>query len=141
MGYYQANVAKSLDFAAHLLRNGCGRLIFSSSAAIYRASADLTVYEDSPIDPQSPHAHTKAVCEAMFADIAAAQPIRVLSLQYFNPIGADPMTSATPSARSAAPARCALVWLKSGSRRCARCSCRCRGLRPSAVSRCGILNC
>ena len=88
--YYRANVTKSLDFVAHLLRNGCGRLIFSSSAAIYRASADLTVDEDSPIDPQSPYARTKAVCEAMFADIAAAQPIRVLSLRYFNPIGADP---------------------------------------------------
>ena len=90
VGYYRANVAKSLNFAAHLLRNGCRRLIFSSSAAIYRAGADLTVDEDSPIDPQSPYARTKAVCEAMFADIAAAQPIRVLSLRYFNPIGADP---------------------------------------------------
>jgi UDP-glucose 4-epimerase len=83
-------VAKSLEFTAHLLRNGCERLIFSSSAAIYRASEDLTVDEDSPIDPQSPYARTKAVCEAMFADIASAQPIRVLSLRYFNPIGADP---------------------------------------------------
>ena len=88
--YYRANVAKSLDFAAHLLRNGCERLIFSSSAAIYRADEDLTVDEDSFVDPQSPYARTKAVCEAMFADIAAAQPIRVLSLRYFNPIGADP---------------------------------------------------
>ena len=90
VGYYRANVAKSLEFAAHLLRNGCQRLIFSSSAAIYRASEDLSVDEDSPIDPQSPYARTKAVCEAMFADIAASQPIRVLSLRYFNPIGADP---------------------------------------------------
>ena len=90
VGYYRANVTKSLDFVAHLLRNGCGRMIFSSSAAIYRASADLTVDEDSPVDPQSPYARTKAVCEAMFADIAAARPIRVLSLRYFNPIGADP---------------------------------------------------
>ena len=88
--YYRANVTKSLEFAAHLLRNGCGRLIFSSSAAIYRAGADLSVDEDSVIDPLSPYARTKAVCEAMFADIAAAQPIRVLSLRYFNPIGADP---------------------------------------------------
>jgi UDP-glucose 4-epimerase len=88
--YYRANVAKSLEFAAHLVRNGCGRLIFSSSAAIYAASQDLTVDEDSPVDPQSPYARTKAVCEAMFADIAAAEPIRVLSLRYFNPIGADP---------------------------------------------------
>ncbi len=90
VGYYRANVAKSLEFVAHLLRNGCGRLIFSSSAAIYRAGADLSVDEDSAVDPQSPYARTKAVCEAMFADIAAAEPIRVLSLRYFNPIGADP---------------------------------------------------
>ena len=88
--YYRANVAGSLDFTAHLLRNGCSRLIFSSSAAIYRASQDLSVDEDSAIDPQSPYARTKAVCEAMFADIAASRPIRVLSLRYFNPIGADP---------------------------------------------------
>lgn len=32
--YYRANVTKSLEFIAHLLRNGCERLIFSSSAAI-----------------------------------------------------------------------------------------------------------
>jgi UDP-glucose 4-epimerase len=90
VGYYRANVTKSLEFTAHLLRNGCERLVFSSSAAIYGAREDLTVDEDSPIDPQSPYARTKAVCEAMFADVAAAQPIRVLSLRYFNPIGADP---------------------------------------------------
>ena len=90
VGYYRANVAKSLAFAAHLLRNGCGRLIFSSSAAIYRAGSDLTVDEGSAIDPQSPYARTKAVCEGMLADIAAAHPIRVLFLRYFNPIGADP---------------------------------------------------
>lgn len=90
VAYYRANVTKSLDFAAHLVRNNCKRLIFSSSASIYRPGDDLAVDEDSPIDPKSPYARTKAVCEAMFADIAAAQLIRVLSLRYFNPIGADP---------------------------------------------------
>ncbi|MFD4762702.1 UDP-glucose 4-epimerase GalE [Streptomyces sp. NPDC058439] len=89
-GYYRANVAKSLEFAGHLLRNGCTRMIFSSSASIYGADADLTVDEDSPVIPQSPYARTKAVCEAMFTDIAATQPLRVLSLRYFNPVGADP---------------------------------------------------
>jgi UDP-glucose 4-epimerase len=90
VGFYRANVVKSLDFVGHLLRNGCRRLVFSSSASIYKASEDLTVDEDSAIDPQSPYARTKAVCEAMFADIAAAEPLRMLSLRYFNPIGADP---------------------------------------------------
>lgn len=90
VGYYRANVTKSLDFVGHLLRNGCGRMIFSSSASIYQAAEDCTVDESSGLDPQSPYARTKAVCEGMFADIAATQPIRILSLRYFNPIGADP---------------------------------------------------
>lgn len=90
LGYYEANVAKSLAFVSHLLRNGCGRLIFSSSASIYEPGADFSVDEDSGIDPQSPYARTKAICETMFADIAATQDIRVLSLRYFNPVGADP---------------------------------------------------
>jgi UDP-glucose 4-epimerase len=88
--YYEWNVAKSLELLRHLLRNGCHRLIFSSSAAIYQASESGSVDEDSPIVPLSPYARTKAVCEGMFADIAASTPLRVLSLRYFNPIGADP---------------------------------------------------
>ncbi|MEU6174839.1 NAD-dependent epimerase/dehydratase family protein [Streptantibioticus parmotrematis] len=90
VGYYDANVVASLRFVRHLLRNGCRRMVFSSSAAIYAAADDLTVDEDSPLAPQSPYARTKAVCEEMFTDIAATQPLRVLSLRYFNPVGADP---------------------------------------------------
>jgi len=90
VGYYRANVASSLEFTAHLLRNNCGRLIFSSSAAIYQPGDDFTVDEDSPLNPQSPYARSKAITETILADIAAAEPIRILSLRYFNPIGADP---------------------------------------------------
>ncbi|GAA1660224.1 UDP-glucose 4-epimerase GalE [Nonomuraea maheshkhaliensis] len=90
IGYYRANVAESLELVDHLIRNGRTRMIFSSSASIYRAGDDHTVTEESPLDPQSPYARTKAVCEGMFADIAAGAPIRILSLRYFNPIGADP---------------------------------------------------
>jgi UDP-glucose 4-epimerase len=88
--YYQWNVAKSLEMLQHLIRNGCHRLLFSSSAAIYQASEGGSVGENSPIVPLSPYGRTKAVCEAMFADIAAGTPMRVVSLRYFNPIGADP---------------------------------------------------
>ena len=90
VGYYRANVAASLEFVAHLLRNGCRRMVFSSSAAIYGAGDEPTVDEDSPLEALSPYARTKIVCEQMFADIAASQPLKVLSLRYFNPIGADP---------------------------------------------------
>ncbi|MFJ5271000.1 UDP-glucose 4-epimerase GalE [Streptomyces sp. NPDC088358] len=90
LGYYQANVGKSLDFVGHLIRNDCQKMIFSSSGSIYLPGDDFSVDEESGIAPQSPYARTKAVCEGMFADIAATQPIRILSLRYFNPIGADP---------------------------------------------------
>jgi UDP-glucose 4-epimerase len=88
--FYRWNVAKSLEMFGHLLRNGCHRVVFSSSASIYRPDESYTVDEDSAIGPNSPYAGTKAVCEQMFADIAASTPIKVLSLRYFNPIGADP---------------------------------------------------
>lgn len=90
IGYYEANVTKSLAFVSHLHRNGCDRLVFSSSAAIYQAVDGSPVTEDSPLAPQSPYARTKAVCEGMFSDIAAAGQMRVLSLRYFNPVGSDP---------------------------------------------------
>ncbi|MFD9816578.1 UDP-glucose 4-epimerase GalE [Streptomyces sp. NPDC059080] len=90
VGYYTNNVAKSLAFASHLIRNGCRRMLFSSSASIYQADDTFTVDETSPHAPESPYARTKSVCEAMFTDIAATQPLKILSLRYFNPIGADP---------------------------------------------------
>jgi UDP-glucose 4-epimerase len=90
VGYYDANVAAGIEFVQHLLRNGCSRLLFSSSASIYAPAEDFTVDEDSPIEPASPYAATKAVFEQVLADAAAGTDMRVLSLRYFNPIGADP---------------------------------------------------
>ena len=88
--YYRENVAKSVDFLDHVLRNGCERYLFSSSAAIYRPGDDFSVDETSPLDPISPYARTKVVMEMMLADTASATALRALSLRYFNPIGADP---------------------------------------------------
>lgn len=96
MSYYRANVSKSLDFVNHLVDQGCSRLIFSSTAAIYAASPSFGVSETSDIAPTSPYARTKAACEAMFEDIAHAAPIQILSLRYFNPIGADPKLRSGP---------------------------------------------
>jgi UDP-glucose 4-epimerase len=90
VGYYDANVVRSLRFVSHLLDRGCRRMIFSSSASVYGTSDDPAVDEGAPMRPESPYARTKATCEVMFEDIARATSLRVLSLRYFNPIGADP---------------------------------------------------
>ena len=88
--YYRNNVSKSLRFIEQLVALGCHRLIFSSSASIYRSNETGSVDENASIEPLSPYARTKAISEWMFADIARSGPLRVLSLRYFNPIGADP---------------------------------------------------
>ncbi|MFD1152107.1 UDP-glucose 4-epimerase GalE [Saccharothrix hoggarensis] len=88
--YYRENVAKTVELVAHLLRNGCERVVFSSSASIYAPDGGGHVDESSPISASSPYARTKAITEMVLADIAAATPLRVVALRYFNPIGADP---------------------------------------------------
>ncbi|MDX6255533.1 MAG: UDP-glucose 4-epimerase [Frankiales bacterium] len=90
LAYYDNNVAKTFALVGHLLRLGCTRFLFSSSASIYAPGADLTVDEDSALAPGSPYARSKMVVELFLADVAVATGLRVLSLRYFNPIGADP---------------------------------------------------
>ena len=88
---YDTNVVGTLRLVQHLLRRGRTRLLFSSSASIYAVpGGDFAVDEDAPIAPSSPYARTKAMAEQILADVAAATDLRVLSLRYFNPIGADP---------------------------------------------------
>jgi UDP-glucose 4-epimerase len=89
--YYRENVAKTVALLEHVLRNGCEQLLFSSSAAIYAPEpGDTVVDETSAVAPSSPYARTKAMMEQVLQDTAAASPLRVISLRYFNPIGADP---------------------------------------------------
>jgi UDP-glucose 4-epimerase len=88
--YYRENVAKTLEFVDRLIGKGVTRLLFSSSASIYRPGDDFTVDEDSDLTALSPYARTKLIVEQMLSDIAAATSLRVLSLRYFNPIGSDP---------------------------------------------------
>jgi len=88
--YYRENVAKSVELIDHVVRNGCSRYLFSSSAAIYGPGEDFAVDETSELAPSSPYARTKAVMEWVLEDCAAAYDLRAISLRYFNPIGADP---------------------------------------------------
>ncbi|MFC4910286.1 UDP-glucose 4-epimerase GalE [Actinomadura gamaensis] len=88
--YYRVNLTRTLEFAEHLRRNRCDRMVFASTAGMYRPSPDLSVTEASELDPQNPYTRSKAMAEAALRDLAAAYGLRVVSLRYLNPIGADP---------------------------------------------------
>ncbi|TMR00298.1 UDP-glucose 4-epimerase GalE [Actinomadura soli] len=88
--YYRVNLTKTLDLAGHLVRNGCDRMIFASTAGMYRPEADLSVTETSALEPQNPYTRSKMMAELLLEDFCKAYGLRVISLRYLNPIGADP---------------------------------------------------
>lgn len=90
ISYYQSNVTSSLRLFETLLEVGRPSVIFSSSASVYAPNETFEVTEESPLAPASPYAWTKLMTEQMLTDVAAATPLRALSLRYFNPVGADP---------------------------------------------------
>jgi UDP-glucose 4-epimerase len=59
------------------------RLIFSSSASVYGPTNDFEVFEDSPLNPLSPYAHTKQIMEMILADLADSTPLRAIILSIF----------------------------------------------------------
>ncbi|TQK71238.1 UDP-glucose 4-epimerase GalE [Nocardioides sp. SLBN-35] len=96
VGYYRTNVSGTLELVAALADGGVTDLVFSSSAAVYAAGEDPGVDETAPLGPSSPYARTKAMTEAILADVSAVTGLRSLALRYFNPMGADPALRTGP---------------------------------------------
>lgn len=112
--YYVNNVSKSLELFHALEANGCRRVVFSSSAAVYDTVPGFMVREESPLRPLSPYARTKVMVESMLEDLCAATELRGISLRYFNPIGADPSMRSGPHATEISHVLGKLVEVASG---------------------------
>ncbi|HWZ16217.1 MAG TPA: UDP-glucose 4-epimerase GalE [Mucilaginibacter sp.] len=65
-------------------------VVFSSSCTVYGQPDVLPVTEEAPIKPaQSPYGNTKQIAEEILKDtVAAGKAEKVISLRYFNPVGA-----------------------------------------------------
>jgi UDP-glucose 4-epimerase len=64
--------------------------VFSSSCTVYGQPEHLPVNESAPVQPaQSPYGNTKQIAEEILQDmIASGSNYKVISLRYFNPVGA-----------------------------------------------------
>ncbi len=91
--YHDTNVGSTISLLGAMTRAGVFDLVFSSSCTVY-GSPDvdaMPLIESSPTNAVSPYGRTKLFIEEMLQDVAATdQPWRVLSLRYFNPVGAHP---------------------------------------------------
>lgn len=88
--YYRNNVGSLLTVLETMKEAGVWNLIFSSSCTVYGQPEIIPVNEQAPFrKAESPYGATKQVGEYLLED-ASGVGFRVISLRYFNPVGAHP---------------------------------------------------
>ncbi|MFN0037842.1 MAG: UDP-glucose 4-epimerase GalE [Saprospiraceae bacterium] len=91
LAYYRNNLGSLFTLLDAMLAEGVPNFIFSSSCTVYGEPDTSPVTEQTPIKPAaSVYGNTKQMGEEILRDVAAAKPLKAISLRYFNPIGAHP---------------------------------------------------
>lgn len=89
--YYQNNLTGTLNLLECAIKYNVKNFIFSSSATVYGTS--LPPFEEtSPVGYgiTNPYGRTKYIMEQILRDVFKASKMSIISLRYFNPIGAHP---------------------------------------------------
>ena len=89
--YWDENINPTLSLLSVMAKYDCKKLVFSSSASIYKPRQDLKLNEDSYQDPINPYGNTKITIERILNDLFLSdQSWKIINLRYFNPVGAHP---------------------------------------------------
>jgi UDP-glucose 4-epimerase len=90
--YYRNNVDSLSSLLEVMKENSTNNFIFSSSCTVYGEPGHIPVDENAPFKKaESPYGATKQMCERILEDATVAdKSLNVISLRYFNPIGAHP---------------------------------------------------
>lgn len=86
--YWDNNVISSVNLIKAMAENKVKKLIFSSSATVYGDCKQQPIPETAEIKSMSVYGSTKIAIERMFSEVASKGIIDVVSLRYFNPVGA-----------------------------------------------------
>lgn len=88
--YYENNIGSLVTLLKVMKHNNVKDLIFSSSCTVYGQPDHIPVDENAPFKrAESPYGATKQMSERILEDTCLTG-FRVVSLRYFNPIGAHP---------------------------------------------------
>lgn len=91
--YYQNNVTGTLNLLEVMKDKGVTNFIFSSSAAVYGDPEILPIAKTAKRSCTNPYGQSKLAVEYILEDLAKSakdsQVWNIISLRYFNPIGAD----------------------------------------------------
>ena len=88
-GYWSTNVDGSRSLLEAMRSIGVGRIVFSSTAAVYAHGLDRPIRETDPIVPATPYGTSKLAVEHLLQGYAEAYGFGATALRYFNASGAD----------------------------------------------------
>ena len=89
--YFRNNTANTLTLLEAMLRHDVGRLVFSSTAALFGDPERVPIAEDDRQLPTNAYGESKLLVERMLAWLHRAHGLRHACLRYFNAAGArDP---------------------------------------------------
>ncbi len=108
--YYRDNVGGGIALLEAARQAGVGRLVFSSTAAVYGVPERTPILESAPLAPINPYGETKRTFEGALRFYGEAYGLRSVALRYFNVAGAterngelhDPETHLIPNVLRAA---------------------------------------
>jgi UDP-glucose 4-epimerase len=108
--YYRTNVAGTLNLLEAMIAAGVGRLVFSSTCAVYGEPDEVPIAETAVPRPVNAYGASKLAVDLMIRDFCWAHGLAAVSLRYFNVAGAsgelgedhDPETHLIPNILRAA---------------------------------------
>src|SRR5580700_6796081 len=88
--YFQNNVAGSLSLLTAMLKAGIGKIVFSSTAAVYGMPEHVPIPETERRAPVNAYGESKVMVETLLEWFDKVHGMRSVCLRYFNASGADP---------------------------------------------------
>ena len=86
--YYDNNLYGTMVLLKSMVENKIGKIVFSSTAAIYGEPENIPILETDKTEPSNTYGETKLAMEKLFKWVAQAHGIKYVSLRYFNACGA-----------------------------------------------------
>jgi UDP-glucose-4-epimerase GalE len=87
--YFRTNVHGTLNLMATMQEAGIGRLVFSSSCAVYGNPRYLPIDEAHPTEPINPYGWSKLHAERVIQEYCRTYAMHAIALRYFNVAGAS----------------------------------------------------
>ena len=86
--YWQHNLGGTLALLEAMREAGVGRIVFSSTAAVYGEPESVPIEETAPTRPINPYGASKLAVDTTLAEYARMHGFGAVSLRYFNVAGA-----------------------------------------------------